>query len=172
MQPNHVSVPAGAIAPRWLESPLSQILDHILHTYHAPLREDLARIHLLISQARATPRGCSVERQAILEEIWQCFSTLREELELHMEKEEQVLFPWIRAGRSASAKAPIKVMQHDHKQTEELLARLGKLRERYIPLMDGAQATQSIVQGLAAIDDSVREHIRLEELVIHRALAS
>ena len=63
-------------------------------------------------------------------------------------------------------------MQHDHKQTEELLARLGKLRERYIPLMDGAQATQSIVQGLVAIDDSLREHIRLEELVFHRALAS
>lgn len=152
-----------------LDCPLPELLDHILKTYHAPLRADLTQLQQLIQQGLSTSTAA---QRMILEQIEQNFSALCEELELHMDKEEKVLFPWIRAGRGMSAKAPIKVMLREHRQTEELLARLRSLGARYAGAVDASAAARSIAQDLAAIENSLQAHMRLEELLFSRALAA
>mgnify|MGYP002146120889 CR=1 FL=1 len=87
-------------------------------------------------------------------------------------KEEKVLFPWIRAGRGASARAPIKVMQHEHQQTRELLARLRTLSERSLAEEAAAPSTQTISVRLAAIESALLEHMDVEESLFRRVLAS
>jgi regulator of cell morphogenesis and NO signaling len=167
MSPNQTTAATGTDASM-LDGPLPQLLDHIVKTYHAPLRADLLRLQQLIQQRLD---ASSVDERMILEEIERNFSALCDELELHMDKEEKVLFPWIRAGRGASAKAPIKVMLREHQQTEELLACLRSLGARYAPSVDGS-AARSIAQGLAAIDESLQAHMRLEEHLFKRALVA
>ncbi len=168
MAPNQTAAAAETDASI-VDWPLPRLLDHIVETYHAPLRTDLTRLLQLIQQRLATS---SIEERVLLDEIERSLSVLRDELELHMNKEEQVLFPWIRSGRGVSAKAPIKVMLREHQQTADLLACLRSLGARYAPAAGASAAARSIAQGLAAIDDSLQAHMRLEELLFKRALVA
>lgn len=167
MQPDHASTkpatsPAGELSP-------PQAVDHIVRTYHVTLRDDLLQVRNLFPQALAT---ATAAQRALLEEISLHFSDLCEELYAHMDKEEKVLFPWIRAGRGASARAPIKVMQHEHQQTRELLARLRTLSERSLAEEAAAPSTQTISVRLAAIESALLEHMDVEESLFRRVLAS
>lgn len=169
MQPVQSLVADPPVALSWMECPLSQILDHILVTYHAPLRAELARLDGLILHSLEVPHDGSWRT---LTEMARYFSILRAELEPHMDKEERILFPWIRAGRGASVGAPINAMRIEHRQTEAVLARLRSLRYQYNLEAQASPVAQSIVEGLAALDGSLQEHIQLEEILFRRALAT
>ena len=79
---------------RWEERPLTDVIHHILGRFHEPHREELPRLLAMARKVEAVhgekpdcPRGLAdhLERMS-------------EELELHMQKEEQVLFPLIRSA--------------------------------------------------------------------------
>jgi regulator of cell morphogenesis and NO signaling len=167
MRPEQIPTAVQALARMWLECPLPRVLDHILRTYHEPLRVDLARMRQLIQQALDASAD---EHRAVLQVMGRHFATLCDELNHHMDKEEQILFPWIRIGRGASARAPMRVMQYEHQHTEEVLAKLRTLSEQYGTDAPTDPVAQSIVLGLAALDRFLQEHSQFEELVFHRVL--
>lgn len=166
MQPHHIS--ASPVTPPAAELPPPQAVDHIVRTYHVTLRADLLQTRNLFGQALAPAPSA---QRALLEEMDSIFSALSEELYAHMDKEEKVLFPWIRAGRGASARAPIKVMQHEHQQTRELLARLRTLSERSLAEGAADPLAQSIAARLVAIESALLEHMDVEESLFRRVLS-
>ncbi len=162
---------ATAPAPeiRWDQEPVHALIDHILEQYHKPLREELPRIE---SMARKVHQVHG-DKDSALAEILEVTEALGADLEQHMMKEEQVLFPMILGGEGAMASDPISVMEAEHEAAGGMLARLRTLTREY-EVPDGACTTwRALWVGLADLERSLHEHIHLENNILHkRALAS
>ncbi len=155
---------------RWDEADLDTLIDHILVTYHRPLAEELPRLELM-AQKVFVVHG---ERQPkILGELLATFLTLKTELESHMMKEEQILFPMIRQGQGSRTAGPVAVMEHEHESAGQALERLRELTNGY-EVPEGACTTwRALWHGLADLEESMHQHIHLENNILFpRALAS
>ncbi|MCW3784605.1 hemerythrin domain-containing protein, partial [Defluviimonas salinarum] len=87
-------------------------------------------------------------------------------LDLHMQKEERILFPALRAGRVEGIVAPLAAMRADHDghaaDTAAILALTGDLAPP-----DGACRTwRALYDGLRAFLADLEAHIRLENEVL------
>lgn len=154
----------------WGEAPLVDLIEHILITYHHPLRADLDTAVALAERVAQVhgPRDASGR----LARLSGCVTLLRGELLLHLQKEEQVLFPWLRAGRGRTAGAPVAVMQHEHRAAEELLVQIQALTGDFVVPAGACAKWTALWQLLERLQRELREHITLEDKVLFpRALA-
>ncbi|MEE8526563.1 MAG: iron-sulfur cluster repair di-iron protein [Thermoanaerobaculia bacterium] len=162
---------AASPAPeiRWDREPVSALIDHILQHYHEPLKEELPRVEAMARKVHQV-HG---DKDPALGEILDVYLALKAELDQHMMKEEQILFPMILEGQGATADGPISVMESEHEAAGQMLARLHTLTGGY-EVPDGACNTwRALWAGLADLESSLHEHIHLENNVLHpRALAS
>ena len=97
----------------WTREPLHVLVDHIVATYHEPLREELPRLESMAAKVLRV-HGLKAPYLGRVEAL---LMELAADLRLHMQKEECVLFPAIRAieGGAHSGmpiSAPIVVMEH------------------------------------------------------------
>ncbi|MDP6730496.1 MAG: DUF542 domain-containing protein, partial [SAR324 cluster bacterium] len=77
---------------RWDQTPLDDLMDHILARYHQPLKEELPRLEAMLDKVYQVHGEKDPERLLSLVNV---FRALKEELKDHMEKEEVILFPMI-----------------------------------------------------------------------------
>jgi regulator of cell morphogenesis and NO signaling len=155
----------GTTSPEalWNEAPLHQVIDHILERYHAPLREEMPRLEAM---ARKVLEVHGPKDPARFQAIVLTFVALKDDLVQHMEKEEQILFPWIRSGRGESAGPPIRVMHMEHDAAAELLSRLSELTDEYTVPAEACATWRALWEGLAELDDELKRHIHLENNVL------
>jgi regulator of cell morphogenesis and NO signaling len=147
----------------WVDQPLGALIDHILETYHRPLDTEFPRLEALARKVNAVHGPKDPERFAA---ILQTYLDLRAELEVHMQKEEQILFPWIRSGRGASAGSPIQVMLMEHDSAGVALDRLQKLTDGYKLPAEACATWTALWQGLEQFDAELRQHMHLESNVL------
>ncbi|MCF6312425.1 MAG: iron-sulfur cluster repair di-iron protein [Verrucomicrobiales bacterium] len=148
---------------RWDQTPLNELIDHILTTYHESLREELPRLETM---ARRVEQVHGEKMPLVLPQLAQVVSDLRLELEQHMMKEEQILFPLIRQGESITIECPIKVMQQEHDSASAALQHIRELTNNYT-VPDGACNTwQALWHGLAALEQDLQHHIHLENNIL------
>jgi regulator of cell morphogenesis and NO signaling len=157
-------------AERWDDAELGALIDHILSTYHRPLAEELPRLEFM---AQKVFRVHGERQPNALGEILSTFMGLKAELESHMMKEEEVLFPMIRQGHGSRTAGPVAVMEDEHQSAGEALQRLRELTNGY-EVPDGACTTwRALWYGLADLEESMHLHIHLENNILFpRALAS
>lgn len=154
---------------RWDEAPLGNLIEHILAAYHRPLYEELPRLEAMARRVLEVHGDKDPER---LGELLSVYLGLKAELDQHMAKEEQILFPMIRRGQGAMAHGPISVMQREHDSAAAALRRLHELTNGY-EVPDGACNTwRALWHALAALEESLHQHIHLENNILFpRALA-
>jgi regulator of cell morphogenesis and NO signaling len=116
---------------------------------------------------------------AVLPELEVPFRALRKELEMHMMKEERILFPYavrleetaVRGGSLAaspfgSIDAPIGAMEHEHDDAGRALARMRELTGGYV-LPEGACNTfRGLYHGLEEFERALHAHIHLENNIL------
>jgi regulator of cell morphogenesis and NO signaling len=158
-----------APARRWDEAPLDELIDHIVNTYHIPLREELPRLEAMVRKVTSVhgdkDPGCFGELQPV-------YLALVQELQEHMMKEEQILFPIIKRGEGEMASAPVSVMLHEHDSAGEALRRLRELTNDYQPPEIACNTWRALWHGLGALETAMHEHIHLENNILFpRALA-
>ncbi|HXS15961.1 MAG TPA: hemerythrin domain-containing protein, partial [Polyangiaceae bacterium] len=143
--------------------PLPDLIGFILERYHAPLHVDLPalveaarRVERVHGSKPSCPRGLA----ALLQE-------LASELEEHMTKEEQVLFPTILSGqRGALLHMPIRVMMQDHDDHGAHLLQLRELTTDFVPPVVACATWRALYAGLAKLETELMEHIHLENNVL------
>lgn len=87
-------------------------------------------------------------------------------LEVHLKKEELLLFPAIRRGGVPGIENPIAVMRADHDDHDAEIAEIRRLTAN-LTLPTGACRTwTALYQGLAEFITDLEEHIRLENEVL------
>jgi regulator of cell morphogenesis and NO signaling len=157
------STPLDALAAAWTTVPLPDLIDHLQQHDHAALRRDLPpllaaaeRIENSHPDDPAVPAGLA----AHLGRFWR-------EIQIHMHKEETILFPLIRRGtRGPAVYMPIRAMEHEHDEAGHSLARIRELTGDLQPPANACRTWTALYRGLAAIEDQLRQHIHLENQVL------
>ena len=160
----------GEKVENWNDAPLGDVIGHILHAYHRPLREELPRLESMARKVQEVHGARDPER---FNRIVAVVISLRAELESHMMKEEQILFPMIQAGSGALAEAPIGVMEAEHDDAGAALRELHELTNGYEVPEEACNTWRALWFGLAALESDMHQHIHLENNILFpRALAS
>jgi len=152
----------------WSQVPLTELADHIEKEHHSYLREALPRLSGMLEQlARA--------------DLIDVFSALRSELEAHLFKEEQVLFPMIRDLEASATlpdfhcgtlRNPVRVMESEHDDAQGALSRLRELTHDFEPPENASDLYRATVKELGAFDADMQQHIYKESSVLFpRAVA-
>lgn len=138
------------------------LIDHILNRFHDTHRRELpellrlaARVEERHAEHPQVPRGL----HAALEEA----ATALDE---HMQKEEQILFPMMKAGGHPMISAPIGMMRHEHDDHGERLAQLEALTQDCVVPPGACSSWQALYVGVRKLIDDVREHVHLENNVL------
>lgn len=153
----------------WNSADLNSLIDHILVAYHKPLQEELPRLEAMTTKVAAVHR----EKDARLTELRSVFGALKTELDAHMMKEEQVLFPMIRHGQGGSAAGPISVMKHEHDSAGAALRRMRDLTDDFQPPEAACNTWRATLHGLEQMERELHEHIHLENNILFpRALGN
>ena len=140
---------------------------NILERYHDTHRRQLPELIRLAARVELVHGGhpqCPAGLTALLE-------NMQQELEAHMAREEQILFPMIARGMGAMTRKPISLMKQQHDDHGDLLNELER-RTRGFTLPDQACNTwTALYRGLAELRQDLMDHIHLENNVLFRRFA-
>ena len=150
---------------------LTELVDHIVDTHHAYLNNELPRLTGLIEKVVAA-HG---EKDARLAALAGVFHDLQAELEMHMNKEEQVLFPAVRELEGASTlpvfhcgslSNPIGVMEMEHDNAGKALAEIRRLSDDYATPEWACNTYRALMDGLSTIEKDLHLHIHKENNIL------
>lgn len=160
----------GPDAPSaWESRSLNSLITHLLDRYHRDHRAELPR---LVTMARRVEQ-VHAEKAECPRGLAAAMGRLFEELDLHMQKEEQILFPLIVSGRGAAAGGPIHVMEREHEDVAADLERIRGLTRDYVPPEGACGTWRALYLGLAEFERELMEHVHLENHILFpRALRS
>jgi regulator of cell morphogenesis and NO signaling len=152
------------------ELPPAELAAYIVETHHAYLRRELPRLHAMAERV-AQVHG---ERMPALVEVLEVFHGLFLELDSHIRKEEQILFPAIAAASAGEAASwafddPVARMLEEHDDAGEALARLRELTNGYQPPADACNTWRALFAGLEELETDLHRHIHLENHVLFPA---
>lgn len=153
--------------PDWAAAPLPELCEHIVLEHHAFLRRELPRLWELLDKVE---RAHGQEHPQVLE-VRAVFAGLWRELEDHMAKEEQVLFPaCVALAKGAQAppfvSAAIAVMEDDHAQAGAALERLSDLTGGYDLGRALCNTHRATLDGLRELERDLRQHIHEENNIL------
>lgn len=154
-------------AEDWSRAPIGGLLDHIAGEHHALLRRELPRLSALLEKVERAHAG----EQPELRETRAVFEDLRGELEAHMEKEEQVLFPACRRVEAGLPAPPyvasaISVMEAEHARAGSALERLRELTGGYDLSRALCNTHRATVDGLRELELDLHQHIHEENNIL------
>lgn len=159
----------------WASLGPADLIDHIETVHHGYLRAELSRINALIDKI-VTVHG---ERHPELAEVQHLYNQLRADLEPHLVREEQVLFPEIRrfAAASPGQRADIAELAEqfdqladEHETVGGLLEQLRAVTGGYAAPEDGCATYVACYRALAELEADTHLHVHKESNVLIPAL--
>ena len=147
---------------RWDESNLVDLITHILMRYHEPLKTELPR---LLEMAQKVERVHG-EKPTCPKGLADHLRHMQAEIESHLAKEEEILFPLISSGRGQQAQMPVMVMEQEHDDHGKNLGRLRELAHNFEPPAEACGTWRALYLGLSELERDLMEHIALENNVL------
>lgn len=154
---------------------LDFLADYIVNTHHKYVRESIPMLDEL-SQKVARVHG---DRHPELVEIEKHYREVAEELTMHMNKEEYVLFPYIKtlaAAKKSGQKPtipgfgtianPIRMMEEEHVNAGENLSSARELSSNYTLPADACTSYRILFAKLDEFERDLHEHIHLENNIL------
>lgn len=149
-----------------------ELVDHIVATHHAYLREELPRLAEL-TQKVAQAHGDDDPR---LMQVARVFSELAEELLPHQDKEEQRAFPAILAAEAGTGPGPerreLSELETEHERVGGLLAELNRLTDGYTPAEWACNSTRAMLDGLGRLEADTHRHVHAENYILFPRVAA
>jgi regulator of cell morphogenesis and NO signaling len=185
----HADVPAEEILKRlrenskhvspdessWALAPLSDLTRHIREKHHRYVREAIVRIQTLLDKVGAK-HG---EDQPEITEIQRLFTEVGREMIMHMQKEEQILFPYIGALEQArsshssvetpffqTVRNPIHAMMKEHDAAGQLVKQIRTASSEYTAAVDACTSYKALYQDLKEFEADLHQHVHLENNIL------
>jgi regulator of cell morphogenesis and NO signaling len=135
---------------------------HIETRYHARHREQLPVLAAIAERVEDVHFGDEGTPDGLANLLHRMIG----EMEVHMKKEELILFPAIRRGGTPGIENPIAVMRADHAGHDTEVEEIRRLTAN-LTLPDGACGTWTgLYRGLEEFIADLTEHMRLENEVL------
>jgi regulator of cell morphogenesis and NO signaling len=158
------------------EISLKELIEHIVNEHHVFLKKELPRLKSLREKVY---RAHQQKHGRMLENLDRVLEKLRIDIEMHLAKEEQILFPAIEQIENhveqggpepemhcGSITNPIKQMEYEHEVAGSLLAEIRKNTSEYEPPADACESFKALYDGLRELEDNLHEHIHLENNIL------
>ena len=185
----HADVPAEEILTRlrenskhvdpdeasWTSAPLGDLTRHIRDRHHRYVRESIARVQPLLEKVE-TKHGKSHSEIANIRRL---FAEVAREMIMHMQKEEQILFPYIDALEKATnahgsveppffqtVRNPIHAMMKEHDAAGELVKQIRKASLEYTTPADACTSYKALYQDLREFEADLHQHVHLENNIL------
>ncbi|MHB1090093.1 MAG: iron-sulfur cluster repair di-iron protein [Ilumatobacteraceae bacterium] len=151
----------------WSTMGAVELVEHLESTHHRYLWDEFPRLSALVDKILSVHGVRHPELNAISE----CYGKVRADLEPHLVKEEQVLFPMIRelavaqeapSFHCGTLRNPITMMLREHDAVGELLVQLRQLTDGYHVPVDACSSYKACFTGLAELEADTHLHIHKE----------
>ena len=158
-----------AVTLDWLEAPIDDLLGHIIDGHHAFTRDLCRRLRADLAVAFAK-QGTALG----LKPLGVAFDAFEDELLTHLDREETVVFPYIRVlgrrerprGGFSTVEYPIRIIGFEHESQEDWLRELRRLTDEYTPPPGACAAMRAVCADLASLERDLHEHLHLENNVL------
>ena len=154
---------------------LARLVQHIVRIHHHCVRQELPRLAEMALKLAAT-RGDHAPKLAKVAELIEKF---RGQMYTHIQKEEQVLFPFISQMDQESIVAyppshacfrsvthPIFMMEQEHESADHIVAELIRLTNHFEPPSWACATHIALFSGLREFEADLRQHVHLENDVL------
>lgn len=155
--------------------PTDLLIDYVLKIHHRGIR---AKGPQLLADIERVAEAHGKEHPELLQLV-PLFSESLEDLENHLQKEEQVLFPYClklieahESGRQCEAMHcgtvanPIRVMLREHNDESTRYKYIRNLMNGFVAPDDACTAYRLVLQNLEAFMDGLFEHIHIENNIL------
>ncbi|WP_331346661.1 iron-sulfur cluster repair protein YtfE [Cellvibrio sp. UBA7661] len=146
----------------WTSVPNIELIEHILTRYHDVHRQQLPEL-IRLAQRVELVHGGHTECPAGLS---QHLETMLQELESHMKKEEQILFPMISRGITGMAVQPIAMMRSEHDDHGAALADIEYITNGMVVPKGACNTWRALYLGLETLKTDLMNHIHLENNIL------
>lgn len=155
----------------WAKEQPSKLIDYIVGKHHAYLNEELPKISELTLKILKV-HGKNHEE---LFKIHKLFNTLRIELEEHLVKEEDVLFPAIKeyeAEKNSYNKEKminlINELEKEHTGAGDIIKELREVAGHYIAPKGACRTFELTYRKLRELEEDTFQHIHLENNILFK----
>lgn len=138
------------------------LIAHILDRFHATHRRELPQLQSLARRVEMT----HAEHASCPTGLADFLAVMQDELEAHMMKEEQVLFPTLLAGGGGCAPFAIRRMRMEHDDHAAQLEKLRSLTNDFTPPESACSTWIVLYAGCAKLEQDLRGHIEFENGVL------
>jgi regulator of cell morphogenesis and NO signaling len=159
----------------WTLAPLGDLTRHIRERHHRYVREAIVRVQPLLGKVVAKHGKNHPE----LTDIQRVFTEVGREMIMHMQKEEQILFPYIDALEKATSvhgsveppffqtvRNPIHAMMKEHDAAGELVKQIRKASLEYTAPADACTSYKALYQDLREFEADLHQHVHLENNIL------
>lgn len=159
----------------WNKEPYSKLIEHVVNTHHAYLNETLPRLSELTTKILRVHGANHSE----LTKVHKLLHSLKMELEQHLIKEEEIVFPLIieyeKTGDEDTLKnvnQKIKELEEEHEGAGDILKELRAITNNYEIPEDVCNSYIGTYRLLEELEDDTFRHIHLENNIMFPRLMS
>ncbi|SHG24585.1 regulator of cell morphogenesis and NO signaling [Ornithinibacillus halophilus] len=158
----------------WDAIPASQLIDHIVHTHHAYLNDELAPLGQFVTKIFRVHGA----KHPHLKELHRIYHELKLELEEHTIKEDEEVFPLIKEYELNPSEALLEKirianggLEDEHDVAGDLLKRIRVITNDFTPPVEACNSYRITYARLADLESDTFQHIHLENNVLFKNLA-
>lgn len=147
-----------------------QLIGHILIHHHFYVKQIMPVIEEHLTKV-AFKHG---DNFPYMKEVLQLFTHLKNEMYMHLQKEEVILFPRIKELESMAQYnqkksinqnyiyGPVGVMENEHDEAGEIMYRIRELTANYAPPAGACTTFKLVLEELKAFEEDLHQHVHLE----------
>ncbi|SCY82331.1 iron-sulfur cluster repair di-iron protein [Alkaliphilus peptidifermentans] len=158
----------------WENAGYSQLIDYIIDKHHTYVRKELPRLSDLTAKILKVHW---VDNGEVLTKVHKDFHMLKMELEQHLIKEEEILFPMVKDYEKNPSRELLekilqvnKELEDEHDGAGDLLKSLRKITTNFTVPAGGCNSYILTFKGLEELEWDLFQHIHLENNVLFKRL--
>jgi regulator of cell morphogenesis and NO signaling len=156
----------------WAKESPEKLVDYIETKHHGYLKEELPSISEIIFKILKVHGKAHKE----LFEIHKLYNALRTELEGHLVKEEEFLFPLIKTSNQKENQQEIidiiEDLENEHVMAGDIIKRLRELTNHYTVPKNVCKTYELAFRKLSEFEQDIFQHIHLENNILFRNICS
>ena len=149
-------------APQPVPQETDALIDYIQTRYHDGHRQQIPEL-IELSRKVEVVHVNHLNVPAGLAETLQMFG---DELEVHMQKQETILFPAMRKKANDRPTLSIREMRHDYNDHADFLDQIARLTDDYTPPDDACHSWKALYAEVAKFRADLLDHVHLESNVL------
>ncbi len=164
LDPASIEAELSGLSPQQDPVPenVEDLIGYILERYHQVHRQEFSELRQLAIRVEQV----HVDHPAVPAGLSDLLERMQTNLESHMQKEEQVLFPMMLGGGNPMIVHPIDMMRHEHDECGNELKELAALTGDMTAPDGACNSWRALYAGLAKLAEDLTDHIHIENNIL------